>query len=264
MSSDSRRRLGAITALVVGLFVGLTLLPFPLTGPIGHSLGDTLWEFLGAGALGIPLLGIGLALAGFERLGTLDMKRSAFLIIGLSVLLPYLAGVLGHVTVFDINNRRFLGEVVGAIPGFFAVGIPRGVGPAGAVLAGFLALSALTLATFAWHPLQRLERQPDEPAPAGGKGESAKPESRRKAAKDTPEPVAEPPLAKAREEAKLAPKPDGKTSKTKAGRKPEAKRAAGDKDLGPVWDVDLLAAPPARAVDAGEGELDVLQERLEE
>ena len=29
MSSDSRRRLGAITALVVGLFVGLTLLPFP-------------------------------------------------------------------------------------------------------------------------------------------------------------------------------------------------------------------------------------------
>ena len=29
---------------------------------------------------------------------------------------------------------------------------------AGAVLLGFLALSALTLATFAWHPLQRLER----------------------------------------------------------------------------------------------------------
>ena len=120
MSSDSRRRLGAITALVVGLFVGLTLLPFPLTGPIGHSLGNTLWEWLGAGALGIPLLGIGLALAGFERLGTLDMKRSAFLIIGLSVLLPYLAGVLGHVTVFDIDSGRFLGKVVGAIPGFFA------------------------------------------------------------------------------------------------------------------------------------------------
>ena len=39
MSRDSRRRLGAVTALVVGLFVGLTLLPFPLTGPIGHSLG---------------------------------------------------------------------------------------------------------------------------------------------------------------------------------------------------------------------------------
>src|SRR6478609_2348440 len=117
MSSDSRRRLGAITALVVGLFVGLTLLPFPLTGPFGHWLGEKLREFLGAGALGIPLLGIGLALAGFERLGNLDMKRSAFLIVGLSILLPYLAGVLGHVTVFDIDNRVLLGQLVGAIPG---------------------------------------------------------------------------------------------------------------------------------------------------
>jgi S-DNA-T family DNA segregation ATPase FtsK/SpoIIIE len=266
MSSDSRRRLGAITALVVGLFVGLTLLPFPLTGPIGHSLGDTLWEWLGAGAVGIPLLGIGLALAGFERLGTLDMKRSAFLIVGLSVLLPYLAGVLGHVTVFDINDRRFLGRVVGAIPGFFAVGIPRGVGPAGAVLAGFLALSALTLATFAWHPLQRLERQPEVTA-APSRGETVKADPRRKAAKDAKEltePVSEPPVVKGRDDAKLTPKGDGKPAKAKLSKKPDARRAAGDQDLGPVWDVDLLAAPPARAIDAGEGELDALQERLEE
>jgi hypothetical protein len=130
MSADSRRRLGAVTALVVGLFLGLTLLPFPLTGPIGHSIGATLRGWLGAGALGIPLLGIGLALAGFERLGSLDMKRSAFLIVGLSVLLPYLAGVLGRVTVFDLDNQRLLGRVVGAIPGFFAVEIPQGIGPA--------------------------------------------------------------------------------------------------------------------------------------
>src|SRR6266545_4415736 len=95
-----RRRFGAITALVIGLFVGLTLLPLPVTGPIGHSLGQMLWRVLGAGALGIPVLGIGLALAGFERFGTLDMKRSAFLIVGLSALLPYLAGVVGHVTVY--------------------------------------------------------------------------------------------------------------------------------------------------------------------
>jgi S-DNA-T family DNA segregation ATPase FtsK/SpoIIIE len=267
MSSDSRRRLGAITALVVGLFVGLTLLPFPLTGPIGHSLGNTLWEWLGAGALGIPLLGIGLALAGFERLGTLDMKRSAFLIIGLSVLLPYLAGVLGHVTVFDIDSGRFLGKVVGAVPGFFAVGIPKGIGPAGAVLAGFLALSALTLATFAWHPLQRLERHPEAPGSVPAKGEPIKAESRRKPAKDTkelPEPVAEPPATKAREELKPAPKADGKTLKSKIAKRLEPRRAPGDKDLGPVWDVELLEAPRTRAVDAGEGELDALQERLEE
>jgi DNA segregation ATPase FtsK/SpoIIIE, S-DNA-T family len=266
MSSDSRRRLGAITALVVGLFVGLTLLPFPLTGPIGHSLGNTLWEWLGAGALGIPLLGIGLALAGFERLGTLDMKRSAFLIIGLSVLLPYLTGVLGHVTVFDIDSGRFIGKVVGAVPGFFAVGIPKGIGPAGAVLTGFLALSALTLATFAWHPLQRLERQPDPPA-APAKLDATRAEPRRRTAKEAKEalePAAEPPAPKAREELKSGPKTDGKTLKGKLARKLEPRRAPGDKDLGPVWDVELLEAPRSRAIDAGEGELDVLQERLEE
>jgi S-DNA-T family DNA segregation ATPase FtsK/SpoIIIE len=267
MSSDSRRRLGAITALVVGLFVGLTLLPFPLTGPIGHSLGNTLWEWLGAGALGIPLLGIGLALAGFERLGTLDMKRSAFLIIGLSVLLPYLTGVLGHVTVFDIDSGRFIGKVVGAVPGFFAVGIPKGIGPAGAVLAGFLALSALTLATFAWHPLQRLERHPEAPAPASAKDQPAKAESRRRPAKDakeSPEPPADPPAPKGRDELRPAPRAEGKTLKSKLAKKLEPRRAPGDKDLGPVWDVELLEAPRTRGIDAGEGELDALQERLEE
>ena len=54
MSTDSRRRLGAITALVLGLFVGLTLLPIAITGPVGRSIGHGLWQILGAGALGIP------------------------------------------------------------------------------------------------------------------------------------------------------------------------------------------------------------------
>ncbi|MDQ3426335.1 MAG: hypothetical protein M3477_00760, partial [Gemmatimonadota bacterium] len=89
MSTDSRRRLGAVTALVAGLFVGLTLLPVPITGRVGHFVGRELWQLLGAGALGIPLLGIGLALAGFDRLRGLDMKRCAALVVGLSVLLPY-------------------------------------------------------------------------------------------------------------------------------------------------------------------------------
>jgi DNA segregation ATPase FtsK/SpoIIIE, S-DNA-T family len=258
MSSDSRRRLAAITALVVGLFVGLTLLPLPVTGPIGHSIGRTLWGWLGAGALGIPLLGIGLALAGFERLGTLDMKRSAFLIVGLSILLPYLAGVLGHVTVFDIDNRVWLGPLVGAIPGFFAVEIPRGVGVAGAVLLGFLALSALTLATFAWHPLQRLERhRQDAPTPPAEPREE--PKRMTAAAKsETAAPVVD------EASAKPGAKPDGKVAKPKLARKAEPRRASGGKELGPVWDVELLEAPRTKAVDAGEGELDVLQERLEE
>ncbi len=268
MSSDSRRRLGAITALVVGLFVGLTLLPFQLTGPIGHALGERLREYLGAGAVGIPLLGIGLALAGFERLGTLDMKRSAFLIVGLSVLLPYLVGVVGKVTADDFNGRHFLGSVVGAIPGFFAATIWPRIGVAGAVLAGFLALCALTLATFAWHPLQRLERQPAEPPGPVARGE--KPEGKPKRAgaskPEAVEPAAEAAALKPREETatKVAGKPDGKPAKGKPGKKPEPRRAPGEKELGPVWDVELLEAPRTRAIDAGEGELDVLQERLEE
>ena len=256
MSSDSRRRLGAITALVAGLFVGLTLLPLTVTGPIGHSLGQTLWRVLGAGALGIPLLGIGLALAGFERLGALDMKRSAFLIVGLSVLLPYLAGVLGHVTVADLDTQRFLGRMVGVVPGFFAVEIPQGIGPAGAVLVGFLVLSALTLATFAWHPLQRLERPPVEPAKGDAKRKAAV------AAMSDPAAPVEEASPKARDEA--AAKPAGKGPKPKPAKKPEARRGPGDKELGPVWDVDLLEPPRAKSIDAGEAELDALQERLEE
>ena len=39
MSTDSRRRMGALTALVLGLFVGLTLLPIPITGPVGRYIG---------------------------------------------------------------------------------------------------------------------------------------------------------------------------------------------------------------------------------
>ena len=156
-----RRRLGALTALVAGLFLGLTLLPVGITGPVGGYIGHALWQLLGAGALGIPLLGIGLALAGFDRLGGLDMKRSAILIVGLSVLVPYVVGVLAQVTPadldMDVGQRGFAARSVGLVPGFLAETISAKVGVAGAVLLGFLALSALTLATFAWHPLQRLE-----------------------------------------------------------------------------------------------------------
>jgi S-DNA-T family DNA segregation ATPase FtsK/SpoIIIE len=259
-----RRRFGAITALVIGLFVGLTLLPLPLTGPIGHSLGQMLWRVLGAGALGIPVLGVGLALAGFERLGTLDMKRSAFLIIGLSVLLPYLAGVLLHVSVRDLDNQGFLGSLVGVVPGFFAVEIPQGIGPAGAVLVGFLALCALTLATFAWHPLQRLERRAvSQPAAAAAPGNG---ESGRRKATPSGGKIEEMVPASPRDDAStrgVSPRGDGKTGKPKPGKRPEVKRAPGQKELGPVWDVELLEPPRTKAVDFGEAELDVLQERLE-
>ena len=164
---SSRRRLGAISALVLGSFLGLTLLPIAVTGPVGRVLGNVLWNVLGAGAVGLPLLGLGLALAGFDRLPRLDMKRAAFLIGGLSLLVPYIIGVATRLAkpelLPDFAGRTLAAKAVGVLPGFFAILVRDRIGVAGALLLGFLALSALTLLTFAWHPLQRLERLPRAP-----------------------------------------------------------------------------------------------------
>jgi len=267
MSTDSRRRLGALTALVLGLFVGLTLLPIPITGPVGRYIGHELWQILGAGALGIPLLGAGLALAGFDRFGNLDMKRSAVLIVGLSLLIPYLVGVITHVgrtdLDIDVAQRGFAARIVGVLPGFFAEAISEKVGVAGAVLLGFLALSALTLATFAWHPLQRLER--GEEGGKRGSGELDTPEpnvrsERRKRKAVEPEP-AEPPAEPASVLSFLRPS-DSRQRKEKKAKKKSADALAvvdEESDLPPV---DLLTPPSDQDVDAGEAQLDRLGNSL--
>jgi S-DNA-T family DNA segregation ATPase FtsK/SpoIIIE len=268
MTPDARRRFGAVTALAFGLFAGLTLLPIPVTGPVGTYIGHELWQLLGAGALGIPLLGFGLALAGFERLGALDMKRSALLIIGLSLLVPYLIGVLAHVRPADLDvdvyDRSVEALAVGVVPGFFSDLISTKIGVAGAVLVGFLALSALTLVTFAWHPLQRLERKSgsasDKPASTKAEG---KPRRSADTAKAEPEAAAVSMVEKEEPTAKTGTaKADPKPPKTKGQKKPEAKSAVGEVK-GRVWEVELLEPPHTRAIDAGEMELDELQERLE-
>src|SRR5690606_13644600 len=151
---SSRRRLSAISALVAGCFIGLTLLPLSFTGPVGDWLGRSLWQLLGAGALGLPLLGAGLALAGFDRLPRLDMKRAALLIGGLCFLVPYIIGVATRVERGELDpafpDRVLAAQATGLLPGFFAILIREWIGVAGALLFGFLALSALTLLTFAW------------------------------------------------------------------------------------------------------------------
>ncbi len=253
MSTDSRRRLGAITALVLGLFVGLTLLPIGITGPVGGYLGHELWQVLGAGALGIPLLGIGLALAGFDRLGSLDMKRSAVLIIGLSVLLPYLIGVLTQVgradLDYDVGQRGFAARVVGVLPGFFAETIADKVGVAGAVLLGFLALSALTLATFAWHPLHRLERG-SEGTPERGNEGTGEPGNGRERGTRNPLP------SYPRTLVPPAPEPrPAKPKKAKTADKTGPALVDEESDLPPI---ELLTPPSQQDVDAGEAQLDKL------
>ncbi|HEU4588874.1 MAG TPA: DNA translocase FtsK, partial [Gemmatimonadales bacterium] len=270
MTPDVRRRLGALTALAVGLFLGLTLLPLRVTGPVGAWLGQELWHVLGLGALGVPILGVGLALAGFERLGRLDMKRAGGLIVGLSVLVPYLIGVFGRVGAAELSipvaNRPLTARLTGLVPGFWAQLVVGGVGVAGAVLLGFLGLSALTLATFAWHPLHKLERKPElepetpkrarkTPVPAKAAAAVELPESPKEKEREREREKDEFPRGRERE-----PKP---AKPAKPARKPEPRRAPGAEQLGPVWDVELLEPPRTKGIDAGEAELDVLQERLE-
>ena len=254
-----RRRLGAITALVLGLFVGLTFLPIPLTGPVGRSLGQGLWHMLGAGAIGIPLLGLGLALAGFDRLGKLDMKRSAILIVGLSLLLPYLIGVLTGVSRtdldLDVGERGLATSLVGWLPGFFAEAISGKVGVLGAVLFGFLALSALTLATFAWHPLQRWERADRR---TGGRADG---DSKREPGKDSR-------FSEDRSPRTTARPPDRPSTEPRPPKEKKSKRSAAaagtavadeESDLPPI---ELLTAPSTHDIDAGEAQLDRLGESL--
>jgi hypothetical protein len=64
-------------------------------------------DFLGIGALGFPLLGLGIGLAGFDRLPRLDMKRVAVLVVGLSVVVPFLVGIVTHVTRATSMDPRF-------------------------------------------------------------------------------------------------------------------------------------------------------------
>jgi S-DNA-T family DNA segregation ATPase FtsK/SpoIIIE len=159
--SEHGRRFGAVVALVCGAFLALALLPINLTGPLGTTVGPGLWHAFGLGAVGMPLLGGMLGLAGFERLQRLDMKRAAILTVGVSLLVPYLVGVVFHVT-NEAFNQPWLwsAKLTGWFPGLFAVGALDLIGTAGALLAGFVVLTAVTLGTLAWHPLQRLERGP--------------------------------------------------------------------------------------------------------
>jgi len=253
VTDDARRRLGAVTALVLGLFAGLTLLPVPLTGPLGTALGGFLWQWLGVGALCVPLLGLGLALAGFDRLPGLDMKRVAILVAGLSIVAPYVVGVLSRVTpddlVPDVAGRALGARLTGLAPGFLASSAYDIIGFAGALLLGFLALSALTLITVAWHPLQRLERQPE---PVVGPDTAP------------PRRMAPLPAADAADDEDPHP-PTAGTRKPREARPPKAKSTGPvpepdvESELPPI---ELLQEPPNRDVDAGEAQLDRLGQVL--
>ena len=261
---SSRRRLGAISALVIGCFLGLTLLPVSFTGPVGDWLGRALWQVLGAGALGLPLLGAGLALAGLDRLPRLDMKRMGLLAGGLCVLVPYFIGVATRVGQADLDpafaDRSLAAQATGLLPGFFAILVREWIGVAGALLLGFLALSALTLITFAWHPLQRLERQAGDDLQPMPVEEERRRRPRRAMAPDV---VDEAPAADV-----VEPPAPAKGAKKEKGAKPRrsapsaAALAAAADDERALPPVELLDPPPVQDADAGEAQLDRLGQSL--
>jgi len=157
MNSKARQELIGIAALLVGFFLGLTLLPVALTGSWGRALGHTLWQMFGVGAIVLPILGVGWALAAFDRLGALSWGRAAVLGAGLTLLIPYgIAVAIGPIFPPDYASWTRSERLVGLFPGFLANGIEGAIGTAGAVLAGVFALSAVSILTVGWHPLTLL------------------------------------------------------------------------------------------------------------
>src|SRR3989442_2016930 len=154
MARKARQGLVGIGALVVGLFLGLTLLRLPITGSWGERIGSLLGRVFGAGAVLLPVLGIGWALAAFERLGALSAPRAAALGGGLVVLLPYGIGRLtGAAFAPDYRTWGPTAKLVGVLPAALAHGVHQTVGTAGGVLVGLFALSALGLLTPGGDPL---------------------------------------------------------------------------------------------------------------
>ena len=255
MNPDDRRRLGAVTALVLGLFAGLSLIPTTLTGPLGESLRNALWQGLGVGALGLPAVGLVIALAGFDRLPRLDMKRAAVLVAGVAVLVPFLIGVLGGVdqAAFDPDYSGWAWgpRLTGIAPAFLSTQVSKVVGKIGGVLVGFLALTALTLATLKWHPLQRLEKPADLPVVRARGRRSAVPVDL--AEEETAEDEAEPAPARG-----LVPKP-AKASPVKELLPKPRPPGEGDDLLPPL---DLLSPPPAYDTAADQAQLDRLGDLL--
>ena len=202
------------------------------------------------------------------------MKRSAFLIVGLSVLLPYLVGVvLATSTRASISTTSaLLGRVVGAIPGFFAVEIPRGIGRGRRGAGGLpraVARSTLRDVRVASAAAARAAAAGRRPAAKGERSATRRPRGepgagKAEAARAAPRTSPPSPSRATRRPPSRRPGPTASRARRRRPGSREPRRAPGEQELGPVWDVDLLEAPRTRGIDAGEGELDVLQERLEE
>src|SRR5204863_7727807 len=137
MNRKARQELIGIGALAIGLFLGLTLLRLPITGSWGAQIGSRLWRALGVGSVLLPVLGVGWALAAFQRLGSLSAARAAALGAGLILLVPYGIGTItGAGVPAGFAAWTPTSQLVGMLPAVLARAVHRTVGTAGGVLVG--------------------------------------------------------------------------------------------------------------------------------
>jgi S-DNA-T family DNA segregation ATPase FtsK/SpoIIIE len=251
-----REELIGIGALVVGVFLGLTLLGTHVTGSWGRGLGLGLWKLFGVGAVLLPLLGITWALAAFQRLGSLSALRAAALGAGLVILVPYVLGVATSVRMDGLAADYTLWttsqRLAGLLPGFLAGAVRSAIGTAGGALVGLFAVSALGMVTIGWHPLVGLRAR--EKGSGKGEGEKPLPKSKRESAAtaSTPEDPDEngrfsPPAS-----------PSRKTRRSNVGITKTEPPPEGVL----IPPLDLLNAPSSEEVDAGAAQIDRMGVKL--
>ena len=134
----------------------------------------------------LPVLGVGWALAAFERLGSLSAGRTATLFVALMLLIPYGIGI-GYGADSATLPANYAAwspaqRLVGIMPAFFANGMRGAVGTAGGVLVGLFALSAAGLLTIGWHPLVVLRQRARSEPPSEPHPEPARPRAKRESA----------------------------------------------------------------------------------
>jgi S-DNA-T family DNA segregation ATPase FtsK/SpoIIIE len=267
LSDRHRQELIAIVALLAGLFVGLALLPYGFTGPMGRVLGGLLKEGLGAGAVVLPLFGIAAGLVGFGWLPALDFRRLSILSAGLLLLLPYAIGVAVGVDASTDFGAEWATwpvsqKLIGLAPGMIVIGVRSVIGLAGAIVLGLIALSVLTILTLDWHPFRRLAADRRDGGTAGRRT------SVRPARHDEEELVSgeegrvgstEPPPRgpRSKSASRAEPGPPDRRSTVPPSRRAEAR---GEEDELPP--LDLLDPAPREAIDAGEAELNRLGDVL--
>jgi S-DNA-T family DNA segregation ATPase FtsK/SpoIIIE len=243
MNRKARQELIGIGALAVGLFLGLTLLRLPITGSWGDQIGSRLWHLLGVGSVLLPVLGIGWALAAFERLGSLSAGRAAALGAGLILLLPYGIGTVtgaGFPAAYAAWSPTQ--KLVGLVPAVLAHGVHQAVGTAGGALVGLFALSALGILTVGWHPLVALRTQELV-------GEKARGRAGGKAGE----------VGKAKDEMPVPIPPSRKVPKPKPSPPPRPASVPAGVLIPPI---DLLHPAPPEDGDAGLAQIDQMGQKL--